>query len=258
MVSSPPSFHLIKDGDPGDDGARAFGRREGPSDRRAIATVSNGWRSAPASASGFPRSGLIDLSYGAYLHDIGKVRVPDDILGKAGPLTGRGVGRDAAPPGVRRRHAAREGLPQDCGEDRRQPTMRTSTAAATRVGCGEKRSRSRRALCPLSTRTTPSPPSARTRRPLAKQKAIEELKLERRNAVRPARGARVPVRDRRGRILPRRWLGRWRHVVILVPLGAAVGALGGLVWDDFLVRPRGRRRIRSGVRPSLRAAEREA
>jgi len=34
--------------------------------------------------------------------------------------------------------------------------------------------------------------------------------------------------------LARRSLGRWQHIAILVPLGAAVGALGGLVWDDFL------------------------
>lgn len=30
---------------------------------------------------------LIDLSYAAYLHDIGKVKVPDEILGKGGELT---------------------------------------------------------------------------------------------------------------------------------------------------------------------------
>jgi len=30
---------------------------------------------------------LIDLSFGAYLHDIGKVKVPDEILGKEGSLT---------------------------------------------------------------------------------------------------------------------------------------------------------------------------
>ncbi len=30
---------------------------------------------------------LVDLSYAAYLHDIGKVRVPDEILGKEGQLT---------------------------------------------------------------------------------------------------------------------------------------------------------------------------
>lgn len=32
-------------------------------------------------------SDTVALNYGAFLHDIGKVRVPDHILGKAGPLT---------------------------------------------------------------------------------------------------------------------------------------------------------------------------
>ncbi len=29
-------------------------------------------------------------------------------------------------------------------------------------------------------------------------------------------------------------LGRFRHLVMLVPLGAAVGAVGGLIWQDVL------------------------
>lgn len=34
-----------------------------------------------------PPERLVLLNYGAYLHDLGKVRVPDEILGKPGPLT---------------------------------------------------------------------------------------------------------------------------------------------------------------------------
>jgi RsiW-degrading membrane proteinase PrsW (M82 family) len=29
-------------------------------------------------------------------------------------------------------------------------------------------------------------------------------------------------------------LGRWRHLAILIPLGLATGAIGGLVWKDLL------------------------
>jgi hypothetical protein len=29
-------------------------------------------------------------------------------------------------------------------------------------------------------------------------------------------------------------LGRWKHLAILVPLGLAIGAIGGLVWSDLL------------------------
>jgi hypothetical protein len=28
-------------------------------------------------------------------------------------------------------------------------------------------------------------------------------------------------------------LGRWKHLVTLPPLGLAVGAVAGLIWDDF-------------------------
>lgn len=38
-------------------------------------------------AMGLSRAGLLTLHYGAFLHDLGKVGVPDRILCKAGPLT---------------------------------------------------------------------------------------------------------------------------------------------------------------------------
>jgi hypothetical protein len=34
--------------------------------------------------------------------------------------------------------------------------------------------------------------------------------------------------------LPRGSLGRWKHLVILLPLGVAIGAVGGLIWNDLL------------------------
>jgi len=33
--------------------------------------------------------------------------------------------------------------------------------------------------------------------------------------------------------MPNRPLGRWKHLVTLLPLGIAVGAIGGLIWHDL-------------------------
>jgi len=33
--------------------------------------------------------------------------------------------------------------------------------------------------------------------------------------------------------LPRRSLGRWKHLVTLLPLGLAVGAIAGAIWHDL-------------------------
>ena len=33
---------------------------------------------------------------------------------------------------------------------------------------------------------------------------------------------------------PLKSLGRWQHIVVLIPLGAVVGLLGGLIWNDLL------------------------
>lgn len=38
-------------------------------------------------ALGFDSGRLLNLSYGAYLHDLGKVKIPEEILNKKGPLT---------------------------------------------------------------------------------------------------------------------------------------------------------------------------
>ncbi|MEW5825854.1 MAG: HD-GYP domain-containing protein [Candidatus Bipolaricaulota bacterium] len=86
MVSSPPSFHLVKDEI---QEMMALARSveekdeatEGHCHRIERLAIRTGER------MGLPGQRLIDLSYGAYLHDIGKVRVPDEILNKAGRLT---------------------------------------------------------------------------------------------------------------------------------------------------------------------------
>ncbi len=86
MVSSPPSYHLIREEMQGImELARSVEEKdeatEGHCHRLERLAIRTGER------LGLPGQRLIDLSYGAYLHDVGKVRVPDRILGKAGPLT---------------------------------------------------------------------------------------------------------------------------------------------------------------------------
>ncbi len=86
MVSSPPSYHLIADEV---QEMMALARSveekdeatEGHCHRLERLAIRTGER------LGLSSQRLIDLSYGAYLHDVGKVRVSDSILNKAGPLT---------------------------------------------------------------------------------------------------------------------------------------------------------------------------
>jgi len=86
MVSSPPSFHLVKDEI---QGIMALARSVEEKDRATEGHCHRLERLAIRAGERLGLSGqrLVDLSYGAYLHDVGKVKVPDRILGKAGPLT---------------------------------------------------------------------------------------------------------------------------------------------------------------------------
>jgi len=86
MVSSPPSYHLIRKEI---QALMALARSveekdaatEGHCKRIERLAVTIGER------IGLAGQRLIDLSYAAYLHDVGKVKVPDEILNKAEPLT---------------------------------------------------------------------------------------------------------------------------------------------------------------------------
>jgi len=86
MVSSPPSFHLMR-AEIQDMMAIALSVEE-----KDAATEGHCHRIQNLSLRVGERLGLsgdqlISLSYAAYLHDIGKVKVPDKILNKLGPLT---------------------------------------------------------------------------------------------------------------------------------------------------------------------------
>lgn len=86
LVANAPSFHLMRDELEGIMSLALSVEEKDPLteghcsrlDRLAIAT---------GERLGLAAQQLIDLSYAAYLHDIGKVKVPDEILNKNGPLT---------------------------------------------------------------------------------------------------------------------------------------------------------------------------
>jgi len=86
MVSSPPSFHLAREES---QGVMSLARSVEEKDETTAGHCDRLERLAIATGERLGLSGqrLINLSYGAYLHDIGKVKVPDVILNKKGPLT---------------------------------------------------------------------------------------------------------------------------------------------------------------------------
>lgn len=86
MVSSPPSYHLAREKIQDVMSlARSVEEKdeitEGHCNRLERLAILTGER------LGLSGQRLIDLSYAAYLHDIGKVKIPDDILNKQGSLT---------------------------------------------------------------------------------------------------------------------------------------------------------------------------
>ncbi len=86
IVSTPPSFHLIRD-DMQEmmSLARSVEEKdqltEGHCTRLERLAVSTGEK------LGLPGQKLIDISFGAYLHDVGKVKVPIEILNKESSLS---------------------------------------------------------------------------------------------------------------------------------------------------------------------------
>lgn len=86
MVSSSPSFHMMRDG------VEDIAEMARTVEEKDSATEGHCWRLdrlavLTGEKLGLSGEELIDLSYGAYLHDVGKVRVPDEILGKEASLT---------------------------------------------------------------------------------------------------------------------------------------------------------------------------
>lgn len=86
MVASPPTYHLVQDEV---QEMLALARSVEEKDKETEGHCHRLERLAILTGERLGLSGqkLINLSYGAYLHDIGKVRVPDGILGKADALS---------------------------------------------------------------------------------------------------------------------------------------------------------------------------
>ena len=86
MVSSKPSFHLAR-GDMQEMMSLARSVEEKDQTTEGHCTRIERLAVLTGERLGLPGAHLIDVSFGAYLHDIGKVRVPDEILNKAATLT---------------------------------------------------------------------------------------------------------------------------------------------------------------------------
>ena len=105
-------------------------------------------------ALGLPPEDLDALHRGGYLHDVGKVGVPDSVLLKPGPLTPEEFALMKRHTGDRR-HAVRAAAVA-AGRAADHPAATTSgwMAAAIRTVCGETRCRCSRRLSASSTSTT--------------------------------------------------------------------------------------------------------
>jgi len=86
LVCTPPSFHLIRD-DMQDIMALARSVEEKDSQTEGHCSRLERLATLTGERLALPGKELIALSYGAYLHDIGKVDVADEILGKTSGLT---------------------------------------------------------------------------------------------------------------------------------------------------------------------------
>jgi HD-GYP domain-containing protein (c-di-GMP phosphodiesterase class II) len=86
LVSSPPSYHLVREEI---QGMMALAVSVEEKDKTTAGHCHRIERMALLTGDRLNLSGdqLITLSYAAFLHDIGKVKVPDRILNKPGPLT---------------------------------------------------------------------------------------------------------------------------------------------------------------------------
>jgi len=86
MFASPPSFHLMRDE------IQEFMNLATSVEEKDESTAGHchrlqRWALLIGEHLGLSDDQLMTLSYAAYLHDIGKVKVPDEILNKAGALT---------------------------------------------------------------------------------------------------------------------------------------------------------------------------
>ena len=117
---------------------------------------------ALARAMGISPAEIKVIARGAFLHDIGKMAIPDEILRKPGALTPEEARDHARPLHAGLSHSAQDSLSERSGGDCLSPTRSTLTAAAIRAGCAAARFPLERAFLPSPTRWTRSPATGRT------------------------------------------------------------------------------------------------
>ena len=119
---------------------------------------------ALARAMGISPAEIKVIARGAFLHDIGKMAIPDEILRKPGKLTPeeQEVMREHC--SARLPHAAQDSVSLPKRRRLSSPTRSTTTAAAIPAGCAAARFPSARASSPSPTRWTPSPATGPTAR----------------------------------------------------------------------------------------------
>ena len=117
-------------------------------------------------AIGLKRKELVALYRGGYLHDVGKVGIPDSILLKPDKLNGRRMGHDAQSPQPRRRNLPPHEISQVGPADHPAITMSDGTAPAIPMGCAASRFRCWRASCKWRIFSMLSPARALISRPI--------------------------------------------------------------------------------------------
>jgi len=131
LISSPPSFHLMRDEI---QEILKLARSVEEKDEKTEGHCHRLERLAIATGEKLNLTGdqLVALSYAAYLHDVGKVKVPDEILNKPGPLTDEEWGEMRKHPDYGAQMLAGKDFLQDAFRSRRgssllsTPTMRWS------------------------------------------------------------------------------------------------------------------------------------
>ena len=168
------------------------GRRRSPAPSRSRRSIRRRTRKAVAAVCELlgERLRLGDderrlLRYGAILHDIGKIGVPERILRKPGPLTAEEHSVDHGAHGAGRAHRVRDRLPASCRTGRSGRRTSAGTAAAIPTAAPPTTSRWRRASCSWRTRTCAMTADRPYREALSHEAALEEIARNAGEAVRP-------------------------------------------------------------------------
>ena len=133
-----------------------------------------------------------EVAYGFFLHDIGKVGIPESVLCKPGPLTDDEWDDHADPPGDRSPDRGADPVPRRRGRDRPHPPRALGRAPAIPPGLARRADPARgpglrdRRFVRRDDERPPLPRGA-----VRSSEALEEIRARCRDAVRPD-GRRAP------------------------------------------------------------------